>query len=80
MALEGEDDDGERVSISEPLENLKNFQLIYAYPEALVEDKAVMQLLKTQEFQRRVGAIVVHEAHLVVDWYVNYQVLFVGGP
>ena len=79
-ALEGEGDDGERVSISEPPENLKNFQLIYAHPEALVEDKAVMQLLKTKEFQRRVRAIVVDEAHLVVKWYVNCQVLFTGRP
>ena len=72
VALDGEGDDGERVCISESLENLKNFQLIYAHPEALVENKAVMQLLKTNEFQRRVRAIVVDEAHLVVDWYVNF--------
>ena len=76
VALDGEDDDGERVCISEPLENLKNFQLIYAHPEALVENKAVMQLLKTIEFQRRVRAIVVDEAHLVVDWYANFIIRF----
>ena len=72
VALDGEDDDGERVCLSEPLENLKNFQLIYAHPEALVDNKAIMQLLKTEEFQRRVRAIVVDEAHLVVDWYLNF--------
>ena len=72
VALDGEDDDRERVCISEPLESLKNFQLIYAHPEALVETKAVMKLLKTTEFQRRVRAIVVDEAHLVVDWYVSF--------
>ena len=49
VALDEEDDDGEQVCISEPLENLKNFQLIYVHPEALVENKAVMQLLKTTE-------------------------------
>ena len=70
MALNGGDDDGEQVSISEPLENLNNFQLIYAHPEALVENKEIMKLLKTTEFQRRVRAIVVDEAHLVVEWYV----------
>ena len=76
VALDGEEDDREQVCISEPLENLKNFQLIYAHPEALVENKAVMQLLKTMEFQRRVRAIVVDEAHLVVDWYVNFIITF----
>lgn len=54
VALDGEDDDGEQVCISEPLENLKNFQLIYAHPEALVESRVVMKLLKMTEFQRRV--------------------------
>ena len=76
VSLDGGDDDGERVCISEPLENLKNFQLIYAHPEALVENKEVMKLLKTTEFQRRVPAIVVDEAHLVVEWYVNFIIMF----
>ena len=76
VSLDGGDDDGERVCISEPLENLKNFQLIYAHPEALVENKEVMKLLKTTEFQRRVRAIVVDEAHLVVEWYVNFIITF----
>ena len=70
VALDGEDDDGEQVSLSEPLQNLKNFQLIFAHPEALVdENKAIMKLLKWTELQRRMYAIVVDEAHLVVDWY-----------
>jgi len=66
VALDGEDNNREQVCISEPLENPKNFQLIYAHPEALVENKAVMKLLKSTEFQRRVRAVVVDEAHLVV--------------
>ena len=73
VVLDDEDDDGEQVSLSsaEPLESLKNFQLIFAHPEALVENKRVMKILKTPEFQNRLIAIVVDEAHLVVDWYVN---------
>ena len=31
-----------------------------------------MQLLKTIEFQRLVRANVVDEAHLAVEWYVNF--------
>ena len=59
------------ISSSEELENLTNFQLLYAYPEALVESRQVLKLLKKEEFQNRIRAIVVDEAHLVVDWYVH---------
>ena len=30
-----------------------------------------LKLLKKEEFQNRIRAIVVDEAHLVVDWYVH---------
>ena len=50
------------------LENLKEFQLIFAYPEALVGNKNVIKLLKTAEFKNGMKATVVDEAHLVVDW------------
>ncbi|CAH3170037.1 unnamed protein product [Porites lobata] len=40
------------------------FQLIFAHTEALVGNKNVIKLLKTAELK----AIVVDEAHLVVDW------------
>ena len=50
------------------IENLKEFQIIFAHPEALVGNKNVIKLLKTAEFQNRMKAIVVDEAHLVVDW------------
>ena len=69
VALDGEDDDGEQVCFSEPLQNLKNFQLIFAHLEALFENKAIMKLLKTTELQRCMRAIVVDETHLLVDWY-----------
>ena len=49
-------------------ENLKEFQLIFAHPEALEGNKNVIKLLKTAEFKNRMKAIVVDEAHLVVDW------------
>ena len=50
------------------LENLTEFQLIFAHPEALVGSKNVIKLLKTAELKNRMKAIVVDEAHLVVDW------------
>ena len=38
VALDGEDDDGEQVCLSKPLENLKTFQLTFAHAEDLVEN------------------------------------------
>ena len=46
------------------IENLKEFQLIFAHPEALVGKKDVSKLLKTVEFKNRMKAIVVDETHL----------------
>ena len=59
------------ISSSEELENLTNFQLLYAHPEALVESRQVLKLLKKGEFQNRIQAIVVDEAHLDVGWDVH---------
>ena len=50
------------------IENLREFQLIFAHLEALVGNKNVIKLLKTTEFKNRIKVIVVDEAHLVVDW------------
>ena len=50
------------------IENLKEFQLIFDHLEALVGNKNVIKLLKTAEFKNRMKAIIVDEAHLVVDW------------
>ena len=66
------------------LENLvKEFQLIFAHPEALVGNKNVIKLLKTAEFKNRMKAIVVDEAHLVVDrWVLHVYVVgyfFISG-
>ena len=38
-----------------------------------MDNKGIIKLLKTAEFQNRVKAIVDDEAHLVVDWYVYIQ-------
>ena len=50
------------------IENLREFQLIFAHPEALVGNKNVIKLLKTTEFKNRIKVIVVDEANLVVEW------------
>ena len=72
VALEVEDAEEEvvRVSLSraEQLECLKDFQLIFCHPEAVVENKQVLKIFKTTEFQRRIQPVVVDEAHFVIDW------------
>ena len=42
--------------------------LLFAHLEALVGNKNVIKLLETAGFKNRITAIVVDEAHLVVDW------------
>ena len=69
--VEGEEEERKEEQEGLPLsaiENLKEFQLIFAHPKALVGNKNVIKLLKTAEFKNRMKAIVVDEAHLVVDW------------
>ena len=72
VALDVEDAEDVVVDVSlgtvEPLESLKNFQLIFCHPEAVVKNKPVLKIFKTTEFQRRIQAVVVDEAHFVTDW------------
>lgn len=72
VALDAEDAEEEVVHVSlstaEPLESLKDFHLIFCHPEAVVENKRELKIFKTTEFQRRSQAVVVDEAHFVIDW------------
>ena len=58
------------VSVDVPVEILVNttFDLIFAHPEVLVDNKKVLKILKLPQFKEKVKAIVVDEAHLVIDW------------
>lgn len=58
-------DDGSRIydQLKEPS------QIIFAHPEVLIEDKKIFGgILKSNEYQERVKAIVIDEAHLVSEW------------
>ena len=72
MDAEGAEEEVVHVSLStaEPLESLKlkDFHLIFGHPEAVVENKRELKIFKTTEFQRRSQAVVVDEAHFVIDW------------
>ena len=64
------DDDRDDVALNVPVEMLLNttYDLIFAYPEVVVDSKKVAKLLRALAFKRKVQAIVVDEAHLVIDW------------
>ena len=72
VALDTEDTEEEVVHVSlstaEPLESLKDIHLIFCHPESVVENKRELQIFKTTEVQRRSQAVVVDEAHFVIDW------------
>ena len=60
------------VSVYVPVEILVNttFDLIFAHPEVLIVNKKVLKILKLSQFKEKVKAIVMDEAHLVINWQV----------
>ena len=64
-STDGDGDD----EVSVPVEILVNttHNLIFVHPEVLVDNK-VLKILKSPQFKEKVKAIVVDEAHLVIDW------------
>ena len=44
--------------------------LLFGHSKVFVGNKTVVKMLKGEEFQRRVRAIVIDEAHLVLQWYL----------
>ena len=74
MDTEFEDGSDEEISLEVPVEMLQtsaHFDLIFTHPEVLVDNKKVSKLLKTTSFKEKIKAIVVDEAHLVIDWFVD---------
>ena len=48
--------------------DVNKYSLVFAHPEVFVGDKNVAKMLKRKEFNKKVQAIVVNEAHLVQQW------------
>lgn len=74
MVLKGDcvsgDDGGYDVSLTVPLETLldNTYDLPFANPEVVVDNKKVAKVLKSPAFKHKLRAIVVDEAHLVIHW------------
>ena len=61
------------VRVVKATENLKDLkeppQILLAHPELLLENRSVLtNLLRSKMYKKRIKAIVVDEAHLIVDW------------
>ena len=71
--VDTEDGGDEEISLEVPVEMLTSahFDLIFTHPEVLVDNRKVSKLLKTTSFKEKIKAIVVDEANLVIDWYVD---------
>ena len=50
-------------------ENVSKCCLLLSHPEVLVDCRQMTKVLKGKDFQKRVRAIVVDEAHMVLQWY-----------
>ena len=60
-----EDEGEQKVTIPK---NVNKCSFVFAHPEVFVDDKNVAKMLKRKEFNMKVQAIVVDEAHLVQQW------------
>ena len=46
------------------------YQIVFAHPEALISSKYGQELLLSQTYSENVVAIVVDEAHCIMEWLV----------
>ena len=67
-STDGDGDDEVSVDVSVEILVNTTYDLIFAHPEVLVDNKKVLKILKSPQFKEKVKAIVVDEAHLVIDW------------
>ena len=61
------EDEEQKVTVPK---DVNKCSLLFGHPELFVDNKTVAKMLKGEEFQRRVRAIVIDEAHLVLQWYL----------
>ena len=57
------------------------YQIVFSHPEALISSKYGRELLLSQTYQKNVVAIIIDEAHCIVDWLVSaflFQCVFVA--
>lgn len=68
FAWEGDDKEVVPKFVQLPAIQDGNVDLLYAQPEALFTGKAMSKILRSDKYQKRLGAIVVDEIHIVTQW------------
>ena len=68
----GKDDEDLRLNLvgTELLLRDAMYDIIYMHPEAFLSCKEGMELLQSVPYQKSVRAIIVDEAHCILEWYV----------
>ena len=66
------EDEEQKVTVPK---DVNKCSLLLGHPEVFVGNKTVEKMLKGEVFKRRVRAIVIDVAHLVLQWYL-YFILF----
>ncbi|XP_029209961.2 ATP-dependent DNA helicase RecQ-like [Acropora millepora] len=59
------EDEEQKVTVPK---DINKCSLLFGHPEVFLDNKTVAKMLKGEDFQRRVRAIVIDEAHLVLPW------------
>ena len=62
-------DNGEN-KLSLPENAARKCSLLFGHPEVFLDNRNVTKMLKERHFQESVQAVVIDEAHLVLQWYV----------
>ena len=47
-----------------------HYHIIFAHPESFISCKYGRELLQSQAYQEKISAIVIDEAHCILEWYV----------
>ena len=53
-----------------------HYQIIFPHPETLVSSKYGHKLLLSKTYQKNISAVVVDEAHCILEWLVLFFVIF----
>jgi superfamily II DNA helicase RecQ len=49
------------------------YNLLFAHPEALISSKFGRELVNSARYQENVCALVIDEAHCILEWYGIFQ-------
>ncbi|KAK6191082.1 hypothetical protein SNE40_002829 [Patella caerulea] len=45
-----------------------DYKIIYSHPETLVSNSTIVKLLRSTEYKKQIGCVVIDEVHMVAEW------------